>query len=422
MKKNIIILLGILFSIPDARLFGFTGQSFLLSFCLLLNLKSISRFQIKFFINKNIPFLFLFFYSLLIFLYLILFDSLSKDSEYFIFSKIKELFSMLLFSYTFFSIIFNSENKDNLVKVFLEAYFFSNLFYLLLVTIKPDIAPVFHDSLMPLPAGVVENRVYLLGFEPSYTVPVTMIFYLLYILVSNNKWLKILFFFITLYVFIGGQSATGYILLFIWVYYYYLSDFRKWNFKKKAIGVVISLTVLFSLFNVYKNLDAEYGISKISSLSISEQSKIISYITRTELINFSISTFFHYPLGLGIGNSVVVMGTNISERSSEFNSLEILDSSLNALTPKSQFMEYLISAGIVFLIMFYKYFIDFFKSIRLSDVSNKKAFNAIVIISLVLIIIGERIPYIFIGTLIYVILQSSEDSNTLNHENIPVVL
>jgi hypothetical protein len=244
----------------------------------------------------------------------------------------------------------------------------------------------------------------------------------LYILVSNNKWLKILFFFITLYVFIGGQSATGYILLFIWVYYYYLSDFRKWNFKKKAIGVVISLTVLFSLFNVYKNLDAEYGISKISSLSISEQSKIISYITRTELINFSISTFFHYPLGLGIGNSVVVMGTNISERSSEFNSLEILDSSLNALTPKSQFMEYLISAGIVFLIMFYKYFIDFFKSIRLSDVSNKKAFNAIVIISLVLIIIGERIPYIFIGTLIYVILQSSEDSNTLNHENIPVVL
>jgi hypothetical protein len=418
MKKIIIILLGILFSIPDARLFGFTGQSFLLSFCLLLNLKSISRFQIKFFIAKNIPFLFLFFYSLLIFLYLVLFDSLSNDSEYFIFSKIKELFTMLLFSYTVFSLIFNSENNYNLVKVFLEAYFFSNLVYLILITIKPDIATVFHDTLMPLPAGVVENRVSLLGFEPSYTAPVTLIFYLLYILVSTNMWLKIVFFFLTLYAFIGGQSSTGYILLFVWVYYYYLSDFRKWKFKKKAIGVVLSLTVLFSLFNVYKNLDAEYGISKISSLSISEQSKIISYITRTELINFSISTFFHYPLGLGIGNSVVVMGTNISERSSEFNSLEILDSSLNALTPKSQFMEYLISTGIVFLILFYNYFVAFFKSIQLSNVSNKKAFRAIVIISFVLIIIGERIPYILIGTLIYVILQDNEDSSTLKPENI----
>jgi prolipoprotein diacylglyceryltransferase len=81
-------------------------------------------------------------------------------------------------------------------------------------------------------------------------------------------------------------------------------------------------------------------------------------------------------------------------------------------------MEYLISAGIVFLILFYNYFVAFFKSIQLSNVSNKKAFRAIVIISFVLIIIGERIPYILIGTLIYVILQDNEDSSTLKPENI----
>jgi prolipoprotein diacylglyceryltransferase len=130
------------------------------------------------------------------------------------------------------------------------------------------------------------------------------------------------------------------------------------------------------------------------------------------MIITSIEQFINFPYGYGYGNSIVVLTQFIDNNIMSFlTSFEILESSRYARTPKSQLIEYILSGGIIFIILFIFYHIKYLnKYLKNTNSKMKELFSIILVFLIISILIGERIPYLlFINFLFMIALQIKQN-------------
>lgn len=352
----------------------------------------------KEFLKFNFPFIFLLFFSILIFLINI--DTLQNNDLYFIFNKNKDLLTEILLVLFFFLYVRKSKNNYSIV-FFIEVYFLLNFIYLLIIAISPNIAIIFHSSVIN-EYNLLYGRERLLGWEPSYTVPVSILFSLIYYTIGYSKLKKNLIVIFTIYILFVGASKTGYILLFIGLFFIsYYKYFYNIKNKKFIIFIFLSIFTFLSYITILE-IDKKMGYTNFNSKNKLHQYKIISFVTRTELIQKTIDEIISNPLGFGYGTSIVHLSNTIDQNIMSFKSFEIAMSNKYARSSKSQFLEYILSGGIIILILFYFQYKKIFYNLKFLNIKERGLLTSTLILLLITITIGERIPYILILSFIYI--------------------
>lgn len=403
MKNNyLLFILVLLFSMPDTRLLGVTTQSILLItslfFCIIYFKQNIKKDVLIF----NSPFIFLFFFSIIIYLFTL--TSYSIEDSAYIFSRNRDLLLEISLMYLIY-LAYN--DRIRFIKRFIELYFLLNLLYYVLKNISSSVIIFFHQGLNTVyNIKTFENgREAFLGWEPSYTVPVSIILCLVYLSIYTNKIIAFLICLFTIFIFIMGLSKTSFILLFVLVFmnfYFYLNKkFVNKNFLKITILVIFLFATIFIL--IY--LENQYHLFSFNSKNKSEQYQLISFLTRSKLSITAIDQFINFPYGYGYGNSIIILTQFIDNNIMSFlTSFEIIESSRYARTPKSQLIEYILSGGIIFIILFIFYHIkrltNYLKNI---NVKIRQQFTVILVLLIITILFGERIPYLLIINFLFMI-------------------
>lgn len=410
MKNNyLLFILVLLFSMPDTRLFGITTQTVLLAtslfFCIIYFKQNIQKDVLVF----NSPFIFLFLFSMIIYLFTL--TSYSNEDSSYIFSRNRDLLLEITFIYLIY-LVYNDRIK--FIKRFIELYFFLNLLYYLLKNITSSVIIFFHQGINTVYSikTFEIGREPFLGWEPSYTVPISMILCLIYLSIYTNKLLAVLISLFTIFIFIMGLSKTSFILVFVYIFMYIYFYLNKKFINKNFLKIVILMIFLFSTIFVLIYLENQYHIFSFDSKNKSNQYELISYLTRSKMIITSIEQFINFPYGYGYGNSIVVLTQFIDNNIMSFlTSFEILESSRYARTPKSQLIEYILSGGIIFIILFIFYHIKYLnKYLKNTNSKMKELFSIILVFLIISILIGERIPYLlFINFLFMIALQIKQN-------------
>ena len=405
MGLMLIILTSVLFCMLDVRLFGVMASHFL--FLLVLGMVFFySKLKVdKDFLLFNAPYLFLFVFGMSA--YVVVLSSYSTDDLYYIFFNNKDLLSEILLALVIYLFAVKREWGTDVILLFIEVYFLANFIYLILITISPDIALFFHEGEKNLPE-LLHGRERLLGWEPSYTVPVSILFAAIYTLIYKKKTYLYLILGFTFYIVIAGGSKTAYIFLFvslfIWLYFIFSERIR----NKKFFLIIVGIIFLSSTYFTLDYLDSKKHYSNYKNLDLYHQYQIISFITRTELITASLKEIIANPLGYGFGNGSVHLANTVHENIDSFTSLEIKEAEKYANSPKSQFLEYILSGGIVFLFLLFRQFAYLTKKINVLQDKKKEDLLKIILLFLVgTIIIGERIPFILILNFVWIILLFS---------------
>jgi hypothetical protein len=276
-----------------------------------------------------------------------------------------------------------------------------------LKSISSSVIVFFHQGVNTLyNIKTFENgREAFLGWEPSYTVPVSIILCLVYLSIYTNKIIAILICLFTIFIFIMGLSKTSFILLFVLVFmnsYFYLNKkFLNKNFLKITILIIFLFATIFIL--IY--LENQYHLFSFDSKNKSNQYELISFLTRSKMITTSIDQFINFPYGYGYGNSIVILTQFIDNNIMSFlTSYEIVETTRYARTPKSQLIEYILSGGIIFIILFMFYHIrrltNYLKNV---NIKIRQQFTVILVLLFITILLGERIPYLLIINFLFMI-------------------
>jgi hypothetical protein len=126
------------------------------------------------------------------------------------------------------------------------------------------------------------------------------------------------------------------------------------------------------------------------------------------LITAALTEIIANPLGYGFGNGSVHLANTVHDNIDSFTSIEIKEAEKYANSPKSQFLEYTLSGGIVFLFLLFRQFAYLIKKINVLQDKKKEDLLKIILLFLVgTIIIGERIPFILILNFVWIILLFS---------------
>jgi hypothetical protein len=401
---------GLLFAIPDTRILGIKSYTVLLGFSLsfvVFHLHSICRDFYEF----NKPFIFLFFYSLLNLLFFYFYLN-TVEENLFIINKNLEILNELLLTF----IIFSTSNvlflKRKYINQFIEIYFVANLIYTLLYVIYPSTVGIFHSEVNIENVDGFVAREAMLGYEPSYTVPLNIIFFLMYKVTHFSKGKLLMFGSITLYSIVSGESKTGLAMLaisFLWLVYSYFKN--NYNRSKKYFNIIFLLILISGLYRFNDYVQNDLMLSDFANLEKIDQYKLISWKTRTEMIYNSLSFIIDNPLGVGHGNSIVHISRKVTSGASNIQSFEIEESNWTARSPKSQLIEYVAGGGIIFFILLVcqqKKLIV--KMNQLKSASDKAQLGMIFVLILITFLIGERIPYILLSYLLYEIACTGEQS------------
>jgi len=385
----------------DVRFFGVLASHFL--FLLVLAMVFFySQLKVdKEFLIFNAPYIFLFVFGVTA--YVVVLSLYSTDDLYYIFFNNKDLLSEILLALVIYLFAVKKEWGTRVIRLFIEVYFLVNFVYLLLITISPDIALFFHEGETNLHA-LLYGRERLLGWEPSYTVPVSVLFAAIYTLIYEKKTYLYLILGFTLYIIIAGGSKTAYIFLFvslfIWLYFIFSERIR----NKKFFLMIVAIVFLGSTYFTLDYLNSKMHYTNYKNLDLYNQYKIISFITRTELITAALQEIAANPLGYGFGNGTVHLANAVHDNIDNFVSIEIKEAEKYANSPKSQFLDYTLGGGIIFLILLFKQLSFLIEKINKLQDKRSKALLKITIIFLVgTIIIGERIPFILILNFIWII-------------------
>lgn len=403
-NKYLLILLAILFSMPDTRFVGFTTQTLLLGSGILFSIVYFNGYIQKNILIFNSPFIYLLFLTIIIWLFNLL-TYTSEDSNYII-ARIRELFTDFLLIYLIYIAFIN---KTKFIKHFIELFFIFNIMYYFLKSINSSIVTFFHASILKEGGYVLENilsgREFFLGYEPSYIVPVSMILCLIYLTIYTNKLYAFLIIVSTIFIFFMALSKTAFILIFVMLFmkvYYYLN---KKIINKNFIKFFIYFLFLIATIGVLIYLENEYHIFTFSSTNKSKQYELISFLTRSQLMIESINQFIQFPLGYGYGNSIIILSDYIDNNLKLFKtSFEIIESSRYARTPKSQLSEYILSGGFMFILLFIVYHIRYLnEQLSKIDLKTKQSFTIIITVLLISIAFGERIPYLLAINFLFMI-------------------
>ena len=387
MKSFKIFLIAFLFSIPKVEFFGLNSNTILI---ILLSVFLFKNFQTinKAFLRLNLPYLFLIVFTLITQIFF--FQTNNEIETRFVIAKNLELLAELLLIYF---LIFQYKDKrkiKNNLMFFLEIYFNLNIIYLFIVLVYPSSFYIFHPDLE------VSSREMLLGYEPSYTVSLTTIFFLMYFYLSDKKKNILMYFILTAYTVIFGESKTMWFIFGVFGLYYILEKHLKLRKKIKYLTPIIMFTFLVFGSLILNQIEIFYEINDVYKLSKIEQYEQISKITRFEAIKKSLDLFFSQPFGFGYGNSIIELSNYM--KSSDLKSFEISEANFTANTPKSQFLEFLISGGVCFILLFIKKLKFLF---RVISVKNKYIYLFIPI-SITFFFI-ERLPSVLLFSILYII-------------------
>ena len=413
MYTFLVILFSSLFTITDLKLFGFTTQTCLF-FILIPSIFFLKLRLSKQFIIYNLPFLFLLMFGLIILLIKI--PNYPYADIYYVTAKNKDLLTELLLSFVLFSLVLQKKLSSKGIRLFIEIYFLLNMIYLLVITFYPEVAIYFHQR-VENQYNLIFGRERLLGMEPSYTIPVNILFSLIYMLNPRTQLISILITLFTAFSFYIGQSKTGYIILFIgvclWVYFKHLNKFNNKKIVSYIFLIIFSVVSFFTISYVDKKF--EYT----SSYRLNEY-KNISFVTRSELIITTLQKIFENPMGLGYGNATIYLSESIENNLVNFESVEIEESSKYARTPKSQLLEYILGGGVIFLFLFLFQIKKLFKIIlNIHDNYKKNLYYSIFIILIASISIGERLPYILIMNMLWAIILIDYSRNLNSEKSAP---
>lgn len=402
MGLMLISLTSILFCMLDVRLFGVLASHFLFLLVLFI-VFFYSKLKVdKDFLLFNAPYIFLFAFGMSA--YVVVLSSYSTDDLYYIFFNNKDLLSEILLALVIYLFAVKKEWGTEVIRLFIEVYFLANFIYLILITISPNIALFFHEGITNLPE-LLHGRERLLGWEPSYTVPVSILFAVLYTLIYKKTTYLYLILGFTFYIVIAGGSKTAYIFLFvslfIWLYFIFSERIR----NKKSFLMIVGIVFLSSTYFALDYLDSKNHYSNYKNLDLYDQYQIISFITRTELITVTLKEIVANPLGYGFGNGSVHLANTVQENIDSFTSIEIKEAEKYANSTKSQFLDYTLSGGIVFLFLLFQQFTYLIKKINALQDKRKEDLLKIILIFLVgTIMIGERIPFILILNFVWIII------------------
>jgi len=169
--------------------------------------------------------------------------------------------------------------------------------------------------------------------------------------------------------------------------------------------MIVGMVFLTSTYFTLDYLNSKNHYSNYKNLDLYHQYKIISFITRTELITAALQEIVSNPLGYGFGNGTVHLANTVQENLDSFTSIEIKKAEKYANSPKSQFLNYTLGGGMIFLFLLFRQFTYLTKKINVLQDKRKEDLLKIVLIFLLgTIIIGERIPFILILNFIWIIL------------------
>lgn len=411
-NKYLLFLIALLFSIPDARLLGFTTQTIILGLCIIFSIIYFNSAIQKKVLIFNSPFIFLLLLSTTVWIFTLL--SYTNEDISYIFSKIRELFTDLILVYLIY-IVF--KDKIKFIKHFIELFFIFNITYYLVKNLNSSIAFFFHQSIDKVYSkeSFFLGREFFLGWEPSYIVPVSVMLCLIYLTIYTNKINAILITISTVFIFFMSLSKTAFIMIFVLIFmnlYFYLN---KKIINKNFLKFVIFMIFLLSTIAVLIYLENQYHIFTFHSTKKSEQYELISFLTRSKLMIESINQFILFPYGYGYGNSIIILSNYIDNNIMSFlTSYEIVESSKYARSPKSQLFEYILSGGLIFILLFVffhmKYLIN---QLSMIDIKTKQNLIIITTILFITILFGERIPYLLTINFIFMITtQKLEQGNT----------
>jgi len=406
MNALLISLTSLLFCLLDVRFFGVLVSHFL--FLLVLAIVFFySKLKVdKDFLLFNAPYLFLFVFGVTAYIFVL--SSYSTDDLYYIFFNNKDLLSEILLALVIYLFAVKKEWGTDVIRLFIEIYFLANFIYLILSTISPDIILFFHTDETNIPE-LLHGRERLLGWEPSYTVPVSVLFAAIYTLIYKKKTYLYLVLGFTAYIVIAGASKTAYIFLFIsffiWLYFIFSERIR----NKKLFLIVVGIIFLSSTYFTLDYMNSKKHYSNYKNLDLYHQYQIISFITRTELITASLKEIITNPLGYGYGNGNVHLANTVQKNIDDFTSIEIKEAEKYANSSKSQFLDYVLSGGIVFLFLLFRQFSYLGKEIHILAEKRKKDLLKLILLFLLgTIMIGERIPFILILNFVWIITLYSE--------------
>ena len=397
-----ISLTSLLFCMLDVRLFGVLASHFL--FLLLLSIVFFySKLKMdKEFLLFNAPYIFLFAFGMIA--YVVVLSSYTTEDLYYVFFNNKDLLSEILLVLVIYLFAVKKEWGTDVIRLFMEVYFLANFIYLILITISPNIALFFHEGITNI-TELLHGRERLLGWEPSYTVPVSILFAALYTLIYKNKTHLYLILGFTLYIIISGGSKTAYIFLFVSLFIWLYFIFSKRIKNKKFFFMIVGIIFLASSYFALDYLNSKMHYSNYKNLDLRDQYRIISFITRTELITATLKEIVAKPLGYGFGNGTVHLANTVQENLDSFISIEIKEAEKYANSPKSQFLDYTLGGGIIFLFLLFRQFSYLTKKINALQDKIKEDLLKIILIFLVgTIMIGERIPFILILNFVWIII------------------
>ncbi len=418
MGLMLVSLTSLLFCMLDVRLFGVLASHFL--FLLLLTIVFFySKLKIdKDFLLFNAPYIFLFLFGVIA--YIVGLSLYSTDDLYYIFFSNKDLLAELLLVFVIYLFAVKREWRTQVIRLFIEVYFLANFIYLILITISPNAALFFHEGITNLPE-LLHGRERLLGWEPSYTVPVSILFAAIYTLIYRKTTYLYLTLGFTFYIIIIGGSKTAYIFLFVSLFIWLYFTFSKKIKNKKSFLMIIAIIFLTSTYFAVSYLDSKNHYSNYKNLDLYNQYKIISFITRTELITATLKEIVANPLGYGFGNGSLNLANNVKDNLDSFVSIEIKKAEKYANSSKSQFLDYTLSGGIIFLFLLFRQFAYLRQKINALQDKRKEDLLSIILIFLVgTIIIGERIPFILILNFVWIVLlfpEKLDQKESINEKN-----
>ncbi len=398
----LVSLTSILFCMLDVRFFGVLASHFFFLLILAMAFYYSKLKMDKDFLLFNLPYIFLFLFG--VSAYIVVLSLYSDEDLYYILFSNKDLLAELLLVFVIYLFAVKKEWGTKVIRLFIEVYFLANFIYLILITISPNIALFFHEGITDIPL-LLNGRERLLGWEPSYTVPVSIMFTAIYTLIYKSKIHLYLILGFTFYIVIAGGSKTAYIFLFvslfIWFYFVFSERIRNKKFFLMTVGIIFLTSTYFTL----SYLDSKNHYSNYRNLDLYSQYKIISFITRTELITATLKEIVLNPLGYGFGNGSLHLANTVQENIDSFISPEIKKAEKYANSSKSQFLDYTLSGGIIFLFLLFRQFAYLRKKINaLQDKRTEDLLKIIQIFLVGTIIIGERIPFILILNFVWIIL------------------
>lgn len=381
----------ILLFLPDTRLASISTQSWLaaLSPVLIIRILAVDRMS-HYGVTSS---LYLVGYSVASLVW-VMFGS-DSDDTLFAFNKVKDLAAEAILAIHLLNLAKHAKNPQNLLVAIVGAYVGMNmLYYIGVVLLGNDFAINFHSSIEDFERFAVGREAFL-GFEPSYTGPLAAIFIFVVLAVHIDLRYKAPLILCLIFLVITSESKAAIpVMAFASGYLALRSNLRGYNKIFAMVAIALVSTMLFvddeMADEVIQTLQYFASFGQLELSRTASQSSA----TRFEFAYHSLELILRNPFGYGYGNSILQLSNHLEEVSGRLMTSEIASANRFALTPKSQLLEYVLSGGVVYLLLLGREWSIYRRGVR-SLMPQEQAFGMSVLIAILCAFLAtERLPII----------------------------